>query len=254
MNWLRSIIFFLFLFIGTPIMTVLLAPAILFGENAAIACVRIWSKIMIRALHLICGVRYELDGLENLPQEGVIIASNHQSMWETVAFMSLLPRPLMVFKKELTANPVYKLWGMYCGIAIDRSRGVRALKDLTAEAIEKINEGRQIILFPEGTRVPLGEQRPFQAGVAAVYQGANAPCVPIAHNSGAHWHHPGPLKTPGTIIVKILPAIPPGMDRKKFTAVLEKAINDARPDLDQRTVNSDRDEPKYGDPEGFIPA
>lgn len=212
-------------------MTVLVAPAILFGTNTAVACVRTWSKIMVSGLRIICGVRYEIEGLENIPEEGVIVASNHQSMWETVAFMSLLPKPVMVFKKELTANPVYALWGKYAGIAIDRSRGARALKDLTAAAIEKIAEGRQVILFPEGTRVPLGKTQPFQPGVAAVYKAANAPCVPIAHNSGAHWLHPGPLKIPGVISVKILPAIPPGMDRKKFTAVLEETIAAARPDL-----------------------
>ena len=243
MTWLRSIAFFLFLFIGTPFMTVLFAPAILFGENAAVTCVRVWSKIMVGALRVLCGVRYEIEGLENIPEEGVIVASNHQSMWETVAFMSLLPKPVMVFKKELTANPVYALWGKYAGIAIDRSRGARALKDLTAAAIEKLADGRQVILFPEGTRVPLGETRPYQPGVAAVYKAANAPCVPIAHNSGAHWRHPGPLKIPGVIEVKILPAIPPGMERKKFMTLLEETINTARPDLQSGVIEQNREQP-----------
>ena len=224
-------------------MTVLLAPAILFGTNTAVDLrQRSGQKLWLSALRVLCGVRYEIDGLENIPEEGVIVASNHQSMWETVAFMSLLPKPVMVFKKELTANPVYALWGKYAGIAIDRSRGARALKDLTAAAIEKIAGGRQVILFPEGTRVPLGETRPFQPGVAAVYKGANAPCVPIAHNSGAYWRHPGPLKIPGVIKVKILPAIPPGMERKKFTALLEETINAARPDLQPGAIEHDQEQ------------
>jgi len=105
------------------------------------------------------------------------------------------------------------------------------LRDLTAHANALLEDGRQIILFPEGTRTRLGARQPFQPGVAAIYQAGNAPCVPVAHNSAEHWLYPGPLKRPGEITIEFLPPIEPGVNRKIFIRRLETAIAAARPDL-----------------------
>ena len=231
MAWPRSIIFFVFLFTATPLMALLCAPALFFGEGPARACIRFWARLMLKALHLTCGVKHRLIGAENIPDGGAIIASNHQSMWETISLFALLPRPVMVFKKELALNPVYRLWAKYAGVAIDREAGVKAIRVLSDAARDTVSEGRQFILFPEGTRVAPGRTASFQSGVAAVYKAAQAPCVPIAHNSGAHWLHPGPLKRQGEIVIKVLPPIDAGLPRKDFAALLEERITEARPDL-----------------------
>lgn len=250
MAWPRSLLFFVFLFTITPLMALLCAPALFFGEGPARACIRSWARLMLGALHVICGVRYRLIGAENITSGGAIIASNHQSMWETISLFAFLPRPVMVFKKELARNPVYRFWAKYAGVAIDRTAGVKAIRALSEAARHAISEGRQFILFPEGTRVAPGRTRPFQSGVAAVYKSAGAPCVPIAHNSGAHWLHPGPLKRPGEIIIKVLPAIEAGLPRKEFEALLEARINAARPDL----ASSVREEPSENADAPMTPA
>ncbi len=231
MIWVRSILFFTVLFTVTPLMAVFCAPALLLGEGPARACMRVWARLMLAALKAICGVSHRVAGAENIPTGGAVIAANHQSMWETIALFAILPRPVMVFKRELARNPVYGVWAKYGGVAIDRRAGVKAIRDLTRAAEEQVAMGRQLILFPEGTRIKPGTRAAFQPGVAAAARATGAPCVPVAHNSGEHWRHPGPLKTPGEITIAFLPPIPRGAPRKAFTTALERAIAGARADL-----------------------
>lgn len=238
MTRLRSYIFLTFLFVVTLVAAFFLSPSLLISEKAARACITLWAKTILGALQLICGISYTIEGAENMIDGGAIVAANHQSMWETIALYLLLPRPVMVFKKELARNPVYRMWAKYAGIAVDRDAGVKAIQALTKAAEMHIKHGRQVILFPEGTRVTPGERQPFQPGVAAIYKKIGVRCLPIAHNSGCHWQHPGPLKVPGKITVKILPEIAPGMKRKEFTQKLENVICDARPDLQPQKDHS----------------
>ncbi|MEO0878748.1 MAG: lysophospholipid acyltransferase family protein [Pseudomonadota bacterium] len=233
MAWLRSVLFWLFLFIATPLLALILSPALLLGgERTAFATARFWARLMLGALKLLCGVGYRIEGREHMPSGAAIVAANHQSMWETIVFYAILPRTVIPFKRELARNPVYGLWGRYAGIPIDREGGPRALRALTDAAQAHLDAGRQLLIFPEGTRTPVGETQSFKPGVAAIYKATNAPCVPVAHNAGMHWLHPGPLKAPGDIVVRFLEPIEPGLDRKAFLALLETRILTARPDLE----------------------
>ncbi|MEM9706780.1 MAG: lysophospholipid acyltransferase family protein, partial [Pseudomonadota bacterium] len=231
MVWIRSVIFLLFMLLITPVLALIFSPALLMGERAAYFIIRSWANFMLSVLRILCGVRHEIIGRENIPSGASIVASNHHSMWETIALMAFLPRPVMAFKREFRMNPVYRFWGYVAGIPVDRKATVSAIKSLVGEAKRFLALGRQIILFPEGTRVPLGETRPLQPGIAAVYQACKTSVVPVVHNSSMHWRHPGPMKLPGTIRIEFLPPIEPGMDRRAFLRSLEERFLSARTDL-----------------------
>jgi 1-acyl-sn-glycerol-3-phosphate acyltransferase len=224
--------FWIFLGLSALIIGVIASPAMLLGRNAARAVVKFWIRMVLGALRLLAGVTHRIEGAEHLPTTGAVVAANHQSQWETLLLYLILPNPVFILKKELTRIPVYGWWASFLGnIAVDRGGGPKALRAMREAAVKKIEDGCQVIIFPESTRVKPGERRPFQPGVAGVYAAAGAPCAPAAHDSGRYWRNPGPKKTPGEILLKILPPIPPGLDRRAFLARLEREINAARPDL-----------------------
>lgn len=208
------------------------SPALLFGERQTRGVIKCWVRTVFWALKVFCGVTHRVDHPENLPQEGAIVAVNHQSMWETIAFFAMLPQPVMILKKELTRVPIFGLWAMRAGsIAVDRKGGAKALRRMRDAAARRIAEGCQVVVFPEGTRTPPGEIAPYHPGVAGIYAAASAPCTPAAHDSGRYWRHPGIMKTPGEITVRILEPLEPGLDRKQFLRELQNRIDGARPDL-----------------------
>lgn len=231
---IRTYVYSLYLVLATGIIAVLALPTLLMPQSATTRAIRIWARVLLFGLRTICGVGYVVEGKENIPSGAAIVAANHQSMWETIALFCVLENPVVVFKKELLRVPVYGWWARRSrSIPVDRSAGAKAIRRLTQVARERLAEGRQIVLFPEGTRVPLGQRRKLQPGVAAIYLGADAPCAPAVHNSGRHWLFPGGvggLKIPGTITLRFLPPIPPGLPRKDFTAALESALESGRDD------------------------
>ncbi|GJL90424.1 lysophospholipid acyltransferase family protein [Hyphococcus sp.] len=234
---MKSTAYSAFLVILIALMGILCLPLALLGRDAARATIKIWAKLSLRALKLITGISHRIEGAENIPSEGALIAANHQSMWETIALYALAPRPVIVFKQELTAIPVYGWWaGLAGNIQIDRGGGAKALRAMTRKAKAHTDTGEQIIIFPEGTRAKPGERRTLLPGVAGLYAATGAPCVPVAHDSGRYWRHPGNEKVPGTITLRFLPAIPPGLDRKVFLFELNNRIENARPDLASKVL------------------
>lgn len=232
MRRIGAIAFTAFMVLSALVIGVVAAPVILFGENATRRAVKFWSRLVLRALTLFTGVTWRVEGAENLPKDGAIVAVNHQSMWETLAAFELLPKPVVILKKELLRVPIYGWWARPAGhLAIDRKGGAKALRAMQRDAARKIAEGAQVVVFPEGTRVQPGQTHAYHSGVAGIYAASNAPCVPIAHDSGRFWRHPGIWKSPGEITVRVLPPIAPGLDRKTFLADLQASINAARPDL-----------------------
>lgn len=232
MDRLRSALFLVYFFLVTLMVAVFALPAPIIGEKPARAAIRAWARMTLAGLAAICGVRFRVEGAERIPAGGAIVASNHQSMWETIALFVLLPKPTAVFKRELLRVPVYGWWGLRAGsIAIDRNAGVKAIRAMQRHAAEKVAAGGQVIVFPEGTRVAVGTRAPLQPGVAGVYAAAGAPVTPVAHDSGRFWLHPGWVKRPGTITLRVLAPIPPGLDRREFMARLESSLVGARPDL-----------------------
>lgn len=226
--FIRSTIFNLFFFAWTFLVAVAFLPLLLTPPRIAITSGRIWARGIIWAARWLAEIRMEVRGHEYIPSGPAIIAAKHQSAWETAVFYLLLPMPVYVLKKELQAIP---LFGWHARaiktIAVDRKGGAAALRDLVRQADGRLKAGRQIILFPEGTRVKPGERRKYQPGIAALYRHANMPVTPVALNSGLCWPKNSYLKKPGTITIEFLPPLPSGLTREKFMRRLEDSLEKA---------------------------
>lgn len=187
-----------------------------------------WARASLWWLKVIAGTRMEVRGREHIPHGPALLAGKHQSFWDIFALLPLLDDPALVLKKELTLIP---LFGWFClkfkMIAVDRSAGTSALKKMTANARQAVAEGRQVMIFPEGTRAAPGATPDYKPGAAALYMHMGVPCTPFALNSGLFWPRRKFIRRPGTIVVEFLPAIEPGLDRKTFSARLEDRIETA---------------------------
>ncbi len=225
---IRSFIFNALFFGWSTIYLTLCLPILLMPPRASSMVGKIWTRMTFALLRYICRLDFEVKGLENLPEAPFIVASKHQSAWETMVFSVLLDHPCYVMKRELNWIPLFGWFTARSGaIGIDRSGGASALKQLIARAREVIAEGRPIIIFPEGTRVPPQQRLPYQPGVAALYVQLKVPVVPVALNSGYFWRRRAFAKRPGTVTMEILPAIQPGLSRKEFLPKLEESIETA---------------------------
>jgi len=223
-----SALFVIWMYGLMVVMGVLCAPALL-GPRAWVRGVaRLYLALVFGGLRVLCGIRYEVRGREHLPEGGALIASKHQSMFETLAFWSILDDPAIILKKELSYLPFFGWYAMKLeNIKVDRSAGAKALRNMLKQAKTRAAEGRQIVIFPQGTRLSPGEPDTYKPGVAGLYGAMKAPCVPVALNSGLFWPPHGFIRKPGVIIVEFLPAIAPGLPKEVFMAQLETAIETA---------------------------
>src|SRR5581483_1015214 len=169
-------------------------------------------RAALASLKLTVGLTHHLSGLENLPAGPCIIASKHQSSWETMSYTLLFDDAAIVLKRELVFIPVVG-WAMARAgnITVARGEGATALRGLIRQAQQRIKDGRSILIFPEGTRVAVGDSQPYQGGIAALYRMLNVPVVPVALNSGLFWGRRKFIKRPGVVSVEVLPAIAPGL-------------------------------------------
>jgi 1-acyl-sn-glycerol-3-phosphate acyltransferase len=189
---------------------------ILFGRS--------WARVVIRMLRLICGIHVRITGLEHIPQDGpALIASVHQSAFDTAIWM-LLPRPCYVLKKELLKVPLFGALMRPSGmIVVDRRAGARAIRELMRDGRQARDDGRQVVIFPEGTRAPPGAPHVIQPGVAALATAMGVPVIPVATNSGEHWGRKSFLKLPGVIRIAIGPPLPANLPRAELTHAIGKA-------------------------------
>jgi 1-acyl-sn-glycerol-3-phosphate acyltransferase len=205
----------------------LLAP-----RRVVVGWARAWIVFVLWWLRVTCGLTHRVIGLENLPAGPVIIACKHQSSWETLAFTLLFSDIAIVLKRELLFIPIVG-WAMARAgnIAVARGDGAAALRGLVKQARAAIADGRSIVIFPEGTRVAPGDQRPYQVGTAALYRQLGVPVVPMALNSGSFWGRRKWIKRPGVITLEVLPQIPPGLRREPFMETLRDRIETATASL-----------------------
>jgi 1-acyl-sn-glycerol-3-phosphate acyltransferase len=225
---LRSLAFTVTLYSFTWLMLLVIWPFFLLPKRRAWPLVKLWGTIVVGLHRFLGGTRVEWRGLENIPPGGFLVAAKHQAMWETFALIPMFSSAAFVLKHELGRIPIFGFGTRQMGmIAIDRSAGARALIDMTQRAKEAIAEGRQVIIFPEGTRTAPGAPPAYKVGVGYIYEACGATCLPVALNSGLYWPRRSWLRYPGTIIVEFLPPIPPGMPRREFLAKLEHDIEAA---------------------------
>jgi 1-acyl-sn-glycerol-3-phosphate acyltransferase len=226
--WLRSFFFNIGWYVGTTIIAIVGSPILLMPRRCVVAWSLFWIDFCLGWLRLTCRLTHRVGGLENMPAGPVIFACKHQSTWETLAFSRLFPNSATVLKRELLFIPVVG-WAMarVGNIAVERGDGAAALRGLVRQAKAAIADGRSIVIFPEGTRTPVGSQRPYQVGTAALYRQLGVPVVPVALNSGLFWGRRQFIKWPGVIDVEVLAAIPPGLRREAFMTTLRDSIEGA---------------------------
>ncbi len=176
----------------------------------------------------VAGIRVEVRNADRLPKGPVLVASKHQSAWETIWFNQFLDTPAIVLKKELTEIPV--LGSMINGagmVPIDREGGAPAIKRMVIDSKAAIADGRPVLIFPQGTRVAPGEDALYHPGVFALYRSIGLPMIPVALNSGLYWSRNAFVKIPGRVIVEFLEPIEPGLDRDTFMDRLQTTIDEA---------------------------
>lgn len=228
MTFLRSTLFNLFFFFGTFIMTVVLAtPVRFFAPDRMLEVAQLWARIMLRAVRLICGIRVQVLGAEYLRGSGAkLIASRHQSAFDTLIWFTLLPRCAYVLKKELRSVPLFgpllPLAGM---IPVDRKGGAAALRGLVREGEQAARNGREIVIFPEGTRSEPDVVLPLHPGIAALAARTHLPVTPVVTDSGRFWSRRAFQKRAGTIHIRVLEPIPAGTPRDELMQRLKAAMH-----------------------------
>lgn len=202
--FLRSLLFALGQWLFTLIFSLFAVLTFPFPPLTRYRIISLWARSMMWWLRVTCGIRYRVFGLEHIPQTPCVVLSKHQSAWETLAFQQIFPPQVWVLKRSLLWIPFFG-WGlaMTSPIAIDRSAGREALKQLTAQGKDRLKQGFWVIVFPEGTRVAPGSRGKYHIGGAWLATHTGTDVVPVAHNAGEFWPKNAFLKKPGTITVSI---------------------------------------------------
>jgi 1-acyl-sn-glycerol-3-phosphate acyltransferase len=224
----RSLLFHVAAYLNFLIQAVVFAPVLLLPERYFWPIGRFWVRSTLFLHRFICGIDDEIRGIENIPTGGFIVASKHMSAWETLRLTQLFPRPSFILKRQLLWVPLFG-WYMWKAhmIPVDRGKGSAAVPAMTAHAKRAIAEGRQIIIFPEGTRRAPGAPPAYRQGVARLYAALGVPCLPVALNSGLYWPRHSIVHRRGTIQLECLPPIAPGLSPEAFVATLQEKIESA---------------------------
>ncbi len=225
---LRSLIFNTVFYLNLVIWLIVALPCFLLPRRVLYRMGAAWARCNIRLMRVIVGTKVEFRGIEHIPEGGLLVAAKHQSFWETFALLPLFADAAFVLKKELTWIPLFGWYALKTKmVPVDRDGGISAVKAMTAKAREAVDAGRQLVIFPEGTRRAPGAPPDYKSGTGHLYRRLNKPCLPIALNSGLFWPRRQFMRYPGTIIVEILPPIPPGLSQNEFSEKLQGAIEHA---------------------------
>ncbi len=225
---LRSIIFNICFYIVLVALMIIGLPVLFRRRQRVQSWTRLWARLSLIMLDRICHLKVEFRGLDHLPKGAVLIASKHQSFLETFALVLVIEDYTFVLKRELTLIPLFGwyLWGTE-QIAIDRAKRGSALVQIAKGTRKVFAQNRQLLIFPEGTRRPVGAPPNYKAGVAHIQAATGVVCVPVALNSGLFWPRRQFRRRPGTVVIEFLPPIPPGLGKQAFMHRLEEQIETA---------------------------
>lgn len=237
---IRSLLFNFFFYLSMILQMILWTPIyFLMPRKKAWLVPKFWARSSLWLQKKIAGTDFIIEGLENIPAGAYIVAPKHQSFWDVFAFLPYLDDPVMILKRELMRIPVF---GWYVGkmemIPVDRGSRVKALKSITTGAEKAIAEGRQVLIYPEGTRRAPGAEPQYKYGVAHLYAELNLPVLPIAHNAGLYWPRRSIFRYPGAIRARVLPVIPAGLDKHEF---LERLTRDTETGCDELLIAAAQD-------------
>jgi 1-acyl-sn-glycerol-3-phosphate acyltransferase len=221
---LRSLIYVVLFSLWTAVVAVSCTPIMLGPRRWSHGMFNVWGKGVIALLRVV-GVRVEVRGREHIPTGAALVAPKHQCMLDVFAQFTWLPATAFVMKKELAWIPWFGWYGKKAGaIVIDRGAAAKAMRQVMREGAERFKWGAQVVIFPEGTRQPIGAPPDYKPGIAALYRELDVPVYPVATNAGEHWSAKGLKLTPGLIVYEYLEPIPPGLKRGEFMRVLEERI------------------------------
>jgi 1-acyl-sn-glycerol-3-phosphate acyltransferase len=232
MIFIRSLIFNILFFGWSALICIGMLPFIYMGKKGAVTVTRTYLAFIYFLEKNILNIDYEVRGREFIPAEGsYLVAAKHQSAYETLKLYALFGDPAIILKKELADIP---LWGRFLvnldNIAIDRSNREESMNSIVSESLRIKQQGRPIVIFPQGTRVGVGigtDKKPYKSGVAKMYRAADIPIVPMALNSGLFWGRNSFMKYPGKVIFQFLPPIAPGQDEKEVLTDITERVEEA---------------------------
>lgn len=232
MLFIRSLIFNLFLYAFTAVSSIIVMAVAVISPRQMPSFARWWSRAWLRVYELVCGVSYEVCGQEHVPSGGCIIAMKHQSTWDTFALFAVFRAPVFVFKRELAYIPFFGWALIRLGfIPVKRGAGKAAVESIIKGAAAALKLGKQVVIFPEGTRSVIGQAPHYKSGVSHLYSALNVACLPVALNSGVLWPRRKFLRPPGIIKVEILAPVKPGLERKEMFSILVDQIETASAQL-----------------------
>jgi len=224
----RSILFNILFYLNLLIYLIAATPTFFFSHRAVVSFAKAWGRTNLSLLRLVCGIDVKWIGLEKIPPGPLIVAAKHQSSWETFALLTLFDDPTFIVKRELMWIPFF---GWYLKklsmIGVDRTAGGRALLAMTRRAGEAVRSGRQLVIFPEGTRRPVDAPPDYKSGIAQIYVDCGVTCLPVALNSGLFWPRRTFMRYPGTLVVEFLDPLPAGLGRREFISRVSAVIEDA---------------------------
>lgn len=228
-----SFLFTLYVYLSIGIFGLLGLPVCLMGRSVTYVYMKFYSRVLFRIMRILCGIHVEIRGIP--PTGTVIVASKHQSFLDVMLLMVALPRAKFIMKHTLLFTPLFGLYAWRIGtISVRRTaRGqqIKALIQAVKEQVRREASPAQVVIYPEGTRVPPGQKRPYKRGVRALYQTLELPCVPVATNVGCFWGKHQLLKRPGVAVLSFLEPIPPGQHNDDFMLELEAKIENASDSL-----------------------
>lgn len=226
LRWILSLLFIVQMYLAMVVFALVYAIPALFSRNWAWAAVHAYCRWVRRTAAVMVGLRSEVRG--KVPQDEVLIASKHQSFFDIILIVSVVPRPKFIMKKELKWAPLlgFYAWRIGC-IPVDRGKKGRAIAEMKRAVAEGAKVPGQLIIYPQGTRVAPGADMPYKVGTGLLYQQMGKPCIPAATNVGVFWPRHGIYRKPGLAVVEFLPEIAPGRAVGDFMAELERVVESA---------------------------
>lgn len=237
MNALRSYAFHAAFYGSTFVWVLAIIPALLLPQDRFAGVVRAWIRWSLWLLKSICGVKVAFRGFDQVPDGALLVASKHQSTLETFALLLALKRPAFILKRELTQIPLFGRYLLKFGnISVDRAAGASALRAMMTDAKGALAQGRQIVIFPEGTRRPPGAPPDYKPGIVQLYRSLGVPCLPLALNTGVFWPRGQGGITGGTAVIEALPLLPPELSKPAVLPAIIGAIEPATARLEAEAL------------------
>jgi 1-acyl-sn-glycerol-3-phosphate acyltransferase len=237
--FLRSLVFNVLFYLVLVFWIIVALPTFALPVRAVFTVAGWWAKSSLFLMRVVCNIKVEFRGVEKIPKGPLLVASKHQSFWETFALLQFFERPIFILKRQLTWIPVFGQFLVKANmVAIDRTAGAKALLSMTRRARDAVRGGFQLVIFPEGTRTPPGAPPAYKTGIAQIYVTCGVPCLPVALNSGLFWPRRTFMRYPGTLLVEFLDPLPAGLPRDEFLNRIRTTIEEAT----SRLVESGRAE------------